>query len=69
MSPTLVPSTASPSTVSPSNYPSLSPSTVFIITTIVGSGSTTYGGDNGAATSAALYYPAGVALDASGPKP
>ena len=37
-----------------------------IITTIAGTGSTTYSGDNGAATSATLYYPWGVALDASG---
>ena len=37
-----------------------------IITTIAGTGSTTFSGDNGAATSATLYYPAGVALDASG---
>ena len=37
-----------------------------IITTIAGTGSTTYSGDNGAATSATLKYPYGVALDASG---
>ena len=37
-----------------------------IITTIAGTGSTDYSGDNGAATSATLYYPRGVALDASG---
>ena len=37
-----------------------------IITTIAGTGSTGYSGDNGAATSATLYYPRGVALDASG---
>ena len=37
-----------------------------IITTIAGTGSTTYSGDGGAATSATLYYPFGVALDASG---
>ncbi len=36
-----------------------------IITTIAGSGSTSYAGDNGLATSAALYYPLGVALDLS----
>ena len=36
------------------------------ITTIAGKGSTTYSGDNGDATSATLYYPVGVALDASG---
>ena len=37
-----------------------------IITTIAGTGAGTYSGDNGAATSAALYGPSGVALDASG---
>ena len=37
-----------------------------IITTIAGTGSTTFSGDNGAATSATLSYPYGVALDASG---
>ena len=37
-----------------------------IITTYVGTGTGSYNGDNGAATSAALYGPKGVALDASG---
>ncbi len=37
-----------------------------IITKIAGTGSNTYSGDGGAATSAALKYPYGVALDASG---
>ena len=37
-----------------------------IISTIAGTGSASYSGDGGAATSAALKYPAGVALDASG---
>ena len=36
------------------------------ISTIAGTGSTTYSGDNGAATSATLYEPRGVAVDASG---
>ena len=36
------------------------------ITTIAGTGTASYSGDNGAATSATLYYPYGVALDASG---
>ena len=40
-----------------------------IITTIAGTGTPSYSGDNGQATSAALYSPFGVALDASGPKP
>ena len=37
-----------------------------IITTIAGTSTNGYSGDNGAATSATLYYPGGVALDASG---
>ena len=37
-----------------------------IITTIAGTGAGSYSGDNGAATSATLSYPEGVALDASG---
>ena len=37
-----------------------------IISTIAGTGTTSYSGDNGAATSATLYNPRGVALDASG---
>ena len=37
-----------------------------IISTIAGTGTNSYSGDNGAATSATLYAPRGVALDASG---
>ena len=37
-----------------------------VISTIAGTGSASYGGDDGAATSAAINYPQGVALDASG---
>ena len=37
-----------------------------IITTIAGTGDTTYGGDGGAAVSAQLHYPAGIALDGLG---
>ncbi len=37
-----------------------------VITTIAGSGTTIYSGDGGAATSASLSYPYGVALDSSG---
>ena len=37
-----------------------------IISTIAGTGAISYSGDGGAATSAAINYPNGVALDASG---
>ena len=37
-----------------------------IISTIAGTGTTGYSGDNGAATSATLYYPHGVGLDTAG---
>ncbi len=37
-----------------------------IIATIAGSGTSGYSGDNGAATSAAIYYPVGITLDSSG---
>ena len=37
-----------------------------IITLIAGTGSATFSGDNGAATSATLNNPFGVAVDASG---
>ncbi len=37
-----------------------------IITTIAGTGTSSFSGDGGAATSATLYYPKGVILDTSG---
>ena len=37
-----------------------------IITTIAGTGTASYSGDNGPATSATLNYPIGVELDSSG---
>ena len=39
-----------------------------VITTIAGSGASSYSGDEGAATSAALYGPFGLTLDLSGTK-
>ena len=37
-----------------------------IISTVAGTGTATYSGDNGQATSATLYYPIGIALDSLG---
>ncbi len=37
-----------------------------IISTIAGTGTYGYGGDNGAATSAILQYPMGITLDSAG---
>ena len=37
-----------------------------VITTIAGTGTASYSGDNGAATAATMNQPSGVALDASG---
>jgi len=37
-----------------------------IISTIAGTGTSSHSGDEGAATSATLYQPTGVALDSSG---
>ncbi len=37
-----------------------------VISTIAGTGASSYSGDNGQATSAALYQPVGVAVDTTG---
>ena len=69
-SPTQLPSPSpthsSSPTQLPSVYPSLSPSAVFFVSTVAGTGSASYSGDNGAATSAALNSPFGVGVDVSG---
>jgi len=56
----------SPTVMSPTSTPSLSPSTAFIISTIAGTGTGSYSGDNGAATTATLNAPMDIALDSSG---
>jgi sugar lactone lactonase YvrE len=48
------------------NYRIRKVNTSGIITTVAGDGECCYGGDGGAATSAQLCYPSGVALDAGG---
>ena len=39
-----------------------------IITTYAGTGASSFSGDGGVASSAALYYPAGICIDTSGNK-
>ncbi len=50
---------------SPTYYPSLSPHSISIISTIAGTGAESYSGDNGQATSAAINNALGIAIDAS----
>ncbi len=63
--PSIQPTSATPS-ISPTYYPSLSPHTIIVISTIAGTGTASYSGDNGQATSAALNGPHGIAIDSSG---
>ncbi len=49
----------------PTYYPTLSPHSISIITTVAGTGSASYSGDGGEATSAAICIPAGIAIDSS----
>ena len=65
IAPTLLPSTVTPS-MTPTYYPSLSPHSISIITTIVGTGTGSYSGDGGQATSATINTPTGIVIDASG---
>ena len=60
-----MPSSAAPSR-SPTYYPSLSPHSINVISTIAGTGASTYSGDNGQATSASFFNPSGIVLDSSG---
>ena len=63
IAPTPVP-TAIPS-FSPTYYPSVSPNVLFTITTLAGTGATSYSGDGGDATSATFNNPCTIGLDAS----
>ena len=63
MTPTTAAPTSSPS-ISPTPYPS--PLSASITSTIAGTGTAGYSGDNGAATSATIDVPTGIAIDASG---
>jgi len=54
------------STDIPTSYPSLSPHSISVISTIAGTGSTSYSGDNGPATSSTINGPEGLAIDSSG---
>ncbi len=60
-----MPSTSAPS-MTPTYYPSISPHSVSIITTIAGTGTGSYSGDNGAATSATISSPSGIVIDSIG---
>ena len=46
--------------------PSAAVATVDIITTVAGTGTASYSGDNGQATAAALKFPAEARVDAAG---
>ncbi len=63
--PSIQPTSVSPSR-SPTSFPSLSPHSINVISTIAGTGTASYSGDGGQATSAALNGPTGIALDSSG---
>ncbi len=67
--PSVTPTTIMPTvipTARPSVIPTVIPTADNIITTIAGTGVSSYSGDGSVATSATLYSPYGVALDASG---
>ncbi len=57
--------TSTPS-VQPTYYPSLSPHSISVISTIAGTGTASYSGDGSLATSAAINNPHGIAIDSSG---
>ncbi len=57
--------TSAPS-VQPTYYPSSSPHSISVISTIAGTGAASFSGDGGQATSATVNTPGGIAIDTSG---
>ncbi len=51
--------------IQPTYYPSLSPHSISVISTIAGTGTGSYSGDGGQATSAAINCPTGIVLDSN----
>ena len=68
LSPIATPSpTSSPmSQLAPSNSPTINPNSISVISTIAGTGTASYSGDNGAATSATIDGPSGIVIDKNG---
>ena len=63
--PSIQPTSAAPS-IQPTYYPSLSPHSISVISTIAGTGTGSYSGDGGQATAATIYAPIGIDIDSSG---
>ncbi len=57
--------TVTPS-IAPTYYPSLSPHSISVITTIAGTGTAGFSGDGDQATAATISVPHGLAVDSSG---
>ena len=65
MLPTVTP-TVIPTVVPTTSQPTFSPHSISIISTIAGTGTASYSGDNGQATAADIYWPTGIVLDSTG---
>jgi hypothetical protein len=63
--PSVKPTSAAP-TNQPTYYPSLSPHSISVISTIAGTGTASYSGDGSQATSATINTPTGIVIDSSG---